>query len=345
MGRQHKEACMDKITIIGMGLIGSSLGMALKRAQVGAQIVGSDRDRGVATRAQRAGASDSTEANPLSAIRGARLVILATPIGAIEELMKLFGPELEEGCVVTDTGSTKAEVLRWAEQYLPSTVHFVGGHPMAGKEASGPEAAQADLFQGATYCIVPGKHADEQAVGTVVKMAETIGAKPYFIDPVEHDSYVAAVSHLPLVLSTVLMKLTSSSPSWPEISRLASTGFRDISRLASGDPAMSRDICLTNREGLVYWIDQFIKEMYAFRGLVQEGSERPLGRAFDDAWEARDRWLQNKVSAPSSSPQVELPTTAERMGGMIIGDRAAGRIREMMEWQKDDKKRKGGGGS
>lgn len=336
---------MDKITIIGMGLIGSSLGMALKRAQVGAEIVGSDQDRGVANRAQRAGASDSTETNPLSAIRGARLVILATPIGAIEKLMELFGPELEEGCVVTDTGSTKAEVLRWAEQYLPNTVNFVGGHPMAGKEASGPEAAQADLFQGTTYCIVPGKHADEQAVSTVVKMAETIGAKPYFIDPVEHDSYVAAVSHLPMVLSTVLMKLTSSSPSWPEISRLASTGFRDVSRLASGDPEMSRDICLTNREGLVHWMDQFIKELYAFRGLVQEGGERPLGRAFDDAWEARDRWLQNKVTAPSANPQVELPTTAERMGGMLIGDRAAGRIREMIDWQKEPKKRKGGSDS
>jgi prephenate dehydrogenase len=349
-GESVRRRVVDKITIIGMGLIGSSLGMALKRAKVSAEIVGSDADRGVANRAQRAGASDSTEANPLSAIRGARLVILATPIGAIGELLKLFGPELEEGCVVTDTGSTKAEVLRWAEQYLPNTVNFVGGHPMAGKEASGPEAAQADLFEGATYCIVPGKHADEQAVGTVVKMVETVGAKPYFIDPVEHDSYVAAVSHLPLVLSTVLMKLTSSSPSWPEISRLASTGFRDISRLASGDPEMSRDICLTNQEGITYWIDQFIKELNAFRGLVQEGGERPLGRAFDAAWEARDRWLQNKITAPSSNPQVQIPTTAEKMGGLFLGDRAAGRIKEMLEWQKGDndkneKKRKGSGDS
>ena len=334
---------MDKIAIIGMGLIGSSLGMALKRAKVSAEIVGTDRDRGVATRAQRAGASDSTETNPLRSVRGAALVIISTPVGAIEEIMKLIGPELDEGCVVTDTGSTKAGVLRWAEQHLPKTVNFVGGHPMAGKELSGPEAAQADLFQGAAYCIVPGNHVDQQAVSAVVKMAETIGAKPYFIDPAEHDSYVGAVSHLPMILSTVLVKLASRSPSWPEISRLASTGFRDVSRLASGDPEMSRDICLTNQEGIVHWIDQFIKELYAFRGLVQEGSERPLGQAFDDAWEARDRWLQNKVTAPSANPKVELPSTIESMGGMLLGDRAASRIREMSEWRKDDKKEKGGG--
>ncbi|MEK7777525.1 MAG: prephenate dehydrogenase, partial [Chloroflexota bacterium] len=195
-------------------------------------------------------------------------------------------------------------------------------------------------FQGATYCVIPGKHADEQSVRTVVTMVETIGARPYFIDPVEHDSYVAAVSHLPLVLSTVLMKLTSSSPSWPEISRLASTGFRDISRLASGDPVMSRDICLTNQEGIVYWIDGFIKELYAFRGLVKQGDERPLGRAFDDAWEARDRWLQNKITAPSAGPRVELPTTAESLGGLFVGDKASHRIRELLDWQKDaDNKR------
>jgi prephenate dehydrogenase len=335
------EVRVDKIAIIGMGLIGSSLGMALKKAKVSAEIMGTDLDRGVANRAQKMGASDSTETNPLRATKGAKLVIIATPVGAIEEIMKLVGPELDEGCVVTDTGSTKAEVLRWADQHLPDTVSFVGGHPMAGKELSGPEAAQADLFQGATYCVVPGKRAGQEAAATVVKMAETIGATPYFIDAAEHDSYVGAVSHLPMVISTVLMKLTSSSPSWPEIAKLASTGFRDVSRLASGDPAMSRDICLTNQEGIVHWIDEFIKELYAFRGLVQEGGERPLGQVFTNAWEARDRWLQNKVAAPSSSPKLELPSTAEAMSGMVLGDRAASRIRQMMDWRKDDGTGKG----
>ena len=168
-------------------------------------------------------------------------MILATPIGGIHDLLQLFGPELEAGTIVTDTGSTKVEVLRWAEEYLPSAVDFVGGHPMAGKELSGPEAAEADLFQDATYCIIPGNGADQVAVRVVTQMAEVVGAKPYFIDAAEHDSYVAAVSHLPLVLSTVLVRLNSGNPAWPEVAKLASGGFRDVSRLAAGSPEMSRD--------------------------------------------------------------------------------------------------------
>ena len=170
-------------------------------------------------------------------------------------------------------------------------------------------------------------------------MAESIGAKPYFIDAAEHDSYVAAISHLPLVLSTALVRLNSSNPAWPEIAKLAANGFRDVSRLASGSPEMSRDICLTNREALGRWIDDFTRELQGLREMIEEGDERTLGRAFDGAWEARDRWVQNKITAKGAAPSVELPTTAETMGGLLVGDRAAGRVREMLNWQKDDRKR------
>lgn len=331
---------MDRITIVGMGLIGSSLGLALKKANLGVEIVGTDRDRAVASAARRNGACDSTQNNPLDAIRGSKMVILATPVGGIREMLKLYGPELEPGVIVTDTGSTKAAVLEWAEEFLPDTVHFVGGHPMAGKEISGPDAAEADLFQNATYCIMPGKNADPDAVQIVTNMAESIGAKPFFIDPAEHDSYVAAISHLPLVLSTALVRLNSANPAWPEIAKLAANGFRDVTRLASGSPEMSRDICLTNREALNRWIDEFIRELQEFRDMVQEGDERTIGNTFDSAWEARDRWVQNKITARAAAPMVELPTTAETMGGLVMGDRAAGRVRQMLEWQRDDKRRK-----
>ena len=330
---------MERITIVGMGLIGSSLGMALKKAQIPAEIVGTDRDRGVARRAQQAGASDKTETNPISAIRGSKMVILATPVGGIRDLMELFGPELEEGCIVTDTGSTKSEILMWAEQYLPNTVNFVGGHPMAGKEVSGPDAAQADLFHNATYCIIPGKNADENSVKTVVNLAETVGAKPYFIDPVEHDSFVAAVSHLPIVLATLLINVSAKSSSWTEISRLASTGFRDATRLAAGNPEMSRDICITNQDSILHWMEKFTDELDLFKELLKQGGEESLGKFFDQTWEARDRWMQNKISARAVQPTEELPTTMETMGGMVLGDRAASKLREMYDWQNDDKNR------
>ena len=330
---------MSKITIIGMGLIGTSLGLALKRAKIEAEIVGSDQDIGVTNRAMKIGAVDRTESNLLRAVRDARMVIIATPVNAIGALLEAIGSELSERCIVTDTGSTKGDVLRWAEEYLPRTVSFVGGHPIAGKEVSGPEAAQADLFQGANYCILPGKYAQKDAVRVVVDLAETVGAKPYFIDAAEHDSFVGAISHLPMILSTVLMKTTSSSPFWPEISKLAATGFRDITRLASGEPTLNRDICTTNQESIIRWIDDFIKEMYAFRSLVEEGNDS-LWKTFDAAWEARDRWLQSKVTAPAPFPQVDTPTTAESMGALVLGDRSAGRVREMFDWFKDDKGRR-----
>lgn len=331
---------MDKLTIFGTGLIGSSLGMALKKAKIKAEIVGYDRDRGVANRARKAGACDKVETNPIDAVRGSAMVILSMPMGAMPEVMELLGPELDDGCIVTDTGSSKAAVLRWAEQYLPQSVSFVGGHPMAGKEISGPEGADPDLFLGATYCVIPSKNAGESAVDGVVGLVETVGAKPYFIDALEHDSFVAAASHLPMILSSVLVKLTSGDPSWPEISRLTSSGYRDVTRLASGSPELNRDTCLTNADGLVHWIDEFVKELSSFKELIKDGNDTDIVRAFDDIWEARDRLMQSKVTAPSANRAVEIPSTAEAMGSMVVGDRAAGRMREILDWFRDDKRKR-----
>jgi len=331
---------VDKLTIFGMGLIGSSLGMALKKAQIKAEIVAFDRDRAVSSSARRAGACDKVETNPIDAVKGSSMVILSIPMGAMPEVMEFLGPELDDGCIVTDTGSSKAAVLGWADQYLPQTVSFVGGHPMAGKEVSGPEGADPNLYLGATYCIIPSKNAGERAVDEVVSLVEAIGAKPYFIDALEHDSFVAAVSHLPMVLSSALVKLTSGDPSWPEISRLASSGYRDVTRLASGNPELNRDMCLTNKDSLVHWIDEYVKELSEFKELIKSGNDADIVRVFDDIWEARDRLMQSKVTAPSASPPVEVPSTAETMGGMVVGDRAAGRIREILDWFKDDKRKR-----
>ena len=326
---------MNRITIVGTGLIGSSIGLAIKKAGLEFEIVGTDRDRGVAARAHKAGALDSVKNNPLDAIKGSSIIILATPVGGIQEMMKLFGPSLESGVIVTDTGSTKTDVLKWAKEYLPETVHFIGGHPMAGKEISGPEAAQADLFQGATYCIIPDSNADPQAVESIVQLAESIGSKPFFLDAAEHDSYVATVSHLPLILSTALVTMNTNESSWSEVAKLASTGFRDITRLASGSPVMCLDICLTNKDSIVRRIDEFILELTRFKEMIDRADERELGNVFDQAWEARDRWMQDKITARGTDPVRDLPTTAETMGGMIMGDRAAGKQRQLTDWKKE----------
>lgn len=276
--------------------MGASLGLALKKTNPEhVEIVGYDREPSAASAAIQRCAVDRVQSDLTSAVKGANIVIIATPVLTIREVLKEIAPALPDGCLVTDTGSTKTNVLAWAKEYLPPKVSFVGGHPMAGKEKSGVEAADAELFQGCPYCIVPPKKASSKAVRSIVSIAELVGARPFFIDASEHDRFVAAISHLPLVISAALVSATASDPEWSKMAALASSGYRDLSRLASGSPKMSRDICLTNRDALVQWIDRFIKELGRYRGLLLEGDDR-VEEAFIQARKAREAWLKSRES-------------------------------------------------
>lgn len=278
-----------RIAIIGLGLIGGSMGLALRR--VGEEVVGFARRAEVASRALELGAVDRTEGGLISAVQGAGIVILATPAMAMKGILAEIGGGLREGSVVTDTASTKSAVMGWAEESLPPSVSFIGGHPLAGKETSGIEAADGDLFHGCTYCLVPGQSATGEAIATVEGVVKRIGAEPLVIDASEHDSLVAGISHLPLLISVALVAATTKSPLWPAMARLAASGYRDLTRLASGDPVMSRDICLTNREPILRWIDDYIEEVGKLRHLISEGGEK-LDEAFKRAREEREGWLQ-----------------------------------------------------
>ena len=319
---------MAKVAVIGTGLVGSSIGLGLKRAGVrNLELVGFDKEPGNAAKARRIGAVDRTSWSLLDAVSDAALVVIATPVLAIRDTLQAIGEHLSEGAVVTDTGGTKAAVLAWAEQYLRSGVHFVGGHPLVYKEGSGPEAAEASLFDGRTYCIIPGQGASNEAVQTVVNLVGTLGARPYFIGAGEHDSFVAAVDHLPVLLSLSLMEITSTSPSWGDIAQLAGQPFRDASRLASLEPDLSSDVCLTNAEGLVHWVDACIKELYHLRKLLQATDREALHAAFSRAWEERERWLAGRVQAGPPASRPEIPGMAERFGELLVG-------RKFMEMQK-----------
>lgn len=336
---------MAKIAIIGTGLIGTSLAMALKQSSLrDLEIVGTDDDRQARSGAEKRKAFDKVENRLFSTVDGADIVVLATPVLAMKEVMELIGPELAEGCVVTDVGSSKKVVLEWAEQHLPRTVDFVGGHPMAGKEEAGPEAAEPDLFEGKTYCVVPSARASQQAVAEVTTMIEAIGGTPYFIGVEEHDSFVAAASHLPFLLSTALVGCTSKSANWEDIAQLASTGYRDITRLASGDSVMHRDICLTNSQPIVSWIDAFIKELYEYRKIL-EAEPHPDGEVvkevFDQVAEARARWLAGEATAKarmSSREREEMPGFAESMGEMFMGRKLLQAQKRMLGGMRDKEK-------
>lgn len=291
---------MLRISIIGLGLIGASLGMALRAAEpkespLGPlELTGWDRDPRVVKEARGRLALDHGARTLAEAVRDAQLVVVATPVQAVRSVFEELAPLLSSGAVVTDVASTKAEVSRWAAASLPPGVAYVGGHPMAGKERAGVTAADPELFQGAIYCLTTAPQTPQVALDAVEAMVRTVGAKPYYIDPEEHDAYVAAISHLPMLLSVGLMEVTSSSPAWRELAPLAATGFRDLSRLASGDPEMHRDILLTNRAALTRWINAMLTFLVDVRDQVEAGDTASIEALLQRTKAQRDTWLASR---------------------------------------------------
>ena len=329
---------MTTIAIVGTGLMGTSLALAIKSSNLKVDIVGTDYDSVARSGAQKSGAFKKVESRLSNAIRGADVVVFATPIQAMREMMESAANDFEEGCVVTDVGSSKKVILQWAEEVLPKHVSFVGGHPMAGKELSGPQNADGTMFKGKAYCIVPSVNAERAAVSSVTTIAEAIGAKPFFIGVDEHDSFVAAASHLPFMMSVALMGTASKSANWDDIAQLASSGFSDLSRLAAGDPVMHRDICVTNPEPIVAWMDSYIRELYELRNmLAKEGGPDPdaLHEVFEEAMNARARWkagILTKIDRVTS----DIPSFAESMGEVFIGRRGMEAQKKILGGLKDD---------
>jgi len=317
-----------QVTIIGMGLIGTSLGLALRLpdeadAPLGKTVVvGYDRSSRTAGDARGRLAIDRVAATLADAVAGAQVVVLAVPVQAVRGLFNELALLLQPGTLVTDVASTKAEVMAWAEELLPRHVDFIGGHPMAGRERSGPEAADPKLFEGAIYCLTATPRTRPESLETLDALVRQIRAKPYHIDPHEHDAYVAGVSHLPFVLSAALVEATSRSPGWKEMMALAATGFRDISRLASGDVEMHRDICMTNREAVTRWIDETTRVLLDLRDALETGDAQHVQGLFERARAAREDWLDSRPNMRPgeesfeslSGAQVERPSLFGRLG-------------------------------
>jgi len=281
-----------RLAIVGLGLIGGSLGLALKRANwQQAEVVGYVRRHEAGSLALKLGVVDRVESTLSETVKGANIVIIATPILAIKDIFSQIASDLSDDSIVTDTASTKLQVMRWAEELLPREINFVGGHPMAGKETSGISAATADLFNNCTYCLIPAPRTKPAAVQTVKGMVKELGAIPLAIGAREHDRLVAGISHLPLLLSVALVSATTKDPSWQQMSCLAASGYRDLTRLASGNPEVNADICLSNSAAIVSWIDAFSEELQRLRKLVADESIE-VEKALALANKARQKWLK-----------------------------------------------------
>jgi prephenate dehydrogenase len=281
------------VTIIGLGLIGGSIGLALRqRERPRWKIVGYSRRQETVAKASSSGAIERGETDLKDAVKKAEFVIIATPVLTVKEIFSEIAPHLPDGCIVTDTASTKVQVMKWAKEILPPTVDFIGGHPMAGKETYGIQAAEAELFRGCTYCLTSSDKVSPKSIDTVMSMVKKLRAIPFFIDAQEHDNLVAGISHLPMLLSVALVSLTTKNPSWPKMSKLAASGYYDLTRLASGSPEVNAHICLSNQEAIVNSIDKFSRELERYRRMVAQG-DKHLEQAFTDANKARQEWLNN----------------------------------------------------
>ena len=337
---------MAKITIVGTGLIGTSLALALRESDLrNLELVGTDYDNTARNGAKKREAFHKIEGRLQPAIEDADVVVLATPVMAMKDLMENIGPYLPEGAILTDVGSSKRAVIQWASETLPDHTQFVGGHPMAGRETPGPGHATADLFTGKPYCIIPDARAREQAVSTVTTLAEAVGATPFFISADEHDSFVAAASHLPFMMSVALMQTVSKSANWDDIAQLASSGFRDLSRLASGDTVMHRDISITNNEPIVNWIDSFIRELYEIRNVLKDESgpdPKAVEEIFSSAHDERARWMAGAITPGSRAQRQapEIPSFTDSMGQMFMGNKLMEAQRRMFRGEKDGDREK-----
>lgn len=311
-----------RVTIIGTGLIGASFGLALRSASSSVTIIGFDHVPESQRAAIRLKAVDQYSPNLADAVHDAELVVIATPVRAIELVLREIGPYLQPTALVVDTASTKAEVLAWAREHLPATVSFIGGHPMTGRLTGGTSDPVGTLFQSTVFCIVPAATADTALVERFVSVVESIGAVPYFVDAHEHDGLVAGISHLPYIAATALMSTVATDPAWREMRSLAAGGFASATQLSGASASMYGDICLTNRDAIVRQITRLIDELTSVRDLVERGDESVVER-FAEARDKHDAWLRGREESSESTPSEELKPpslfSAGKLGDLIRG--------------------------
>lgn len=239
----------SRVAIVGVGLIGGSLSLALREKRLADTVVGVGRSRQTLTRARDLGAIDEAAADLAEGVAGADLVVLATPVGQILADLARLGPLLAPGALVTDVGSTKAEIVRAAGE--ANRFSFVGGHPMAGGERSGVEAARSDLFKDATWALTPTKGTNEDALRRVERLVGAVGARPLLLDPNAHDRAVALTSHLPHVLAYALAaRAEQQARDTPRLLDLAAGSWAGATRVAHSPPVLWQNIALTNRAAL-----------------------------------------------------------------------------------------------
>lgn len=263
----------DKIAIIGLGLIGSSIANAARRGKLAKEIAGFDVSADVRARAAKIGFCDQVYDDLAAAVKNAQLVILATPVGAYKGVAEAIAPHLAKDAILSDVGSVKGAVVRDVGPFVPAGVHFIPAHPIAGTEFSGPEAGFATLFDGRWAIITPLPGADSAAVARLRAFWEGLGSRVDAMEPGHHDLVLAITSHLPHLIAYNIVGTAHDleAVTEGEVIKYSASGFRDFTRIAASDPIMWRDVFLNNRDAVLQMLDRFNEDLRQLQDAVREG--------------------------------------------------------------------------
>ena len=303
------EPLFERVALIGIGLIGSSLARVIKRDGLATHIAACARTEATLEQVRRLEIADSTTTDPAEAVDGADLVVICAPIGTYGGIAARIGPHLASGTIVSDVGSVKQAVFAAVQPHLPDGVHLVPGHPIAGTENSGPEAGFDTLFEGRWFLITPAAGTDEGAIERVAALWRRTGSMIEIMDPEHHDQVLAITSHIPhLIAYTIVGTATDLEGHLrAEVVKYSAAGFRDFTRIAASDPVMWRDVFLNNRDAVLEMLGRFTEDLTGLQRAIRIGDGEALQRLFTRTREIRRGVVEAGQHIPPT-PRVDPPS-------------------------------------
>jgi prephenate dehydrogenase len=287
----------QKVTLVGVGLLGGSLGLAMKQRNLAGRVEGYVRRESSIAECEKFQVVDKASCDLQACVKDADLIVLCTPLAQMKPIVEKMLPVLRAGALVTDVGSVKASVVHDLEATIAATgAHFIGSHPMAGAEKTGPAAARADLFEKAICVVTPTNRTRQEPLKRLRSLWESVGARVMLLSPDAHDDLVSRSSHLPHVVAAELSNYVLSPVHPKEQAMLCANGFKDTTRIASGSPEMWRDISLANRKNLARVLGVFIEDLQEFQHALEHEDLKVIEDFFVKAKERRDQWCSGLAS-------------------------------------------------
>jgi len=324
---------MTSIAIIGLGFVGTSLALALKRASPEVNISGFDLRRDYASHARQRGAVDRIHFRLPEAVAGVEVVFLSGTAGAVQDFMEHLGSRLPEGCIVTDTAATKERVMQAAERIFGPGVNFIGGNPFIEGSFPDHEKPDPEAFAGKTYCLVPTVSADAGAVEKLIHLVQAIGARPLIIDPAEHDACMAGFDLLPFLASCALAAVTARSPFRNEFPRLKASIFPALAPQGPVDAQSKLETLLTCRESVARWLETYIHKLHHYRKLM-ELDDDAIRHGLEEGCRVLEEFSSPK---PAEKDSRETPDSWEQTGAMLVGRTLTRKIRAFFKLRQGDR--------